>query len=227
MNPYEIISITIVILFGSILEKFGFLNDVFIETAVEVNYRVALPIIILWGIIDNQASLEFINLYWGQLFLTHIFLLCVFAIFQWSTKKIHLRSKESLKVLVKVFLPFALSLIAHFNGPNIFNGICVIGVVVIPAINLALKIDLKVIPMSWSDLWMGTHLYVRKILFHPVVIAGCLGAFLWKEDFGLKSSFVYTVDFVSVAILPFCLIIFGAKMSQGLDQLKDLLSKPL
>lgn len=199
---------------GLILERIGFLSDIFTDSAVEINYRITLPVIVLWGIIGNENSLIFIKLYWGQLFLTHLFFFCGFSIFQSFTK-------DLLNGPVKISMPLALSLVAHVYDPYVFSSLCMLTLAIIPALNLALEVDLKIISVSWFGFWEGVYLYVTKILLHPVVIAGCLGIFLLKGDIGLMSFCVYNIDFVYSAILPFCLIVSGAKLSKALEHLKE------
>lgn len=208
-----LLPLVLIFFLGLILERIGFLSDIFTEGAVEINYRITLPVIVLWGLIGNDNSLVFIKLYWGQLFLTHLFFFCVFSIFQSFTEKL-------LNGPVKIIVPLALSLVAHVYGPFVFSSLCILTLAIIPVLNLALEVDLKDISVSSSYLWAGAHLYVKKVLLHPLVITGYLWIFLFKGSNELKSFCIYNIDFVYSAILPFCLIVSGAKLSKTLEHLK-------
>jgi len=78
---------------------------------------------------------------------------------------------------------------------------------------LLLGIDSQLFLLRGQCLFRS-KLWVRDIVLHPVVIAGLLGLFFLDGNDLLIIVLSKSIEFFVPAILPLCLIVTGAKLSQ-------------
>ena len=57
MTVQILIAPIVIVLLGFVIEKKRLLDDVFFDAAIEVIYRAGIPVIVLWGVQDNEKSL--------------------------------------------------------------------------------------------------------------------------------------------------------------------------
>ncbi|MCP3888867.1 MAG: hypothetical protein GY702_08315 [Desulfobulbaceae bacterium] len=98
--------------------------------------------------------------------------------------------------------------------PTVMGNICVVTFVIIPFIDLALKYRLSTFSVKGGAVSVRIKLWVKDIIFHPVVIAGLVGLFFIDNNNLLIFVLVKTTGFLVPAILPLCLLITGAKLGQ-------------
>ncbi|MCP4339054.1 MAG: hypothetical protein GY799_09260 [Desulfobulbaceae bacterium] len=216
---HAITPLILIIFLGLILKKINFLKNTYIDAAIEVIYRTTLPILVLWGIIRNTDSLLFIWSYWGLLLLAPLIILGTVYLFQFLRKKLYILQKIKLGVFVKILIPLGLSLINFMFDPTVMGNICVLTFVIIPFIDLALKYRLSTFSVKGGaePVSVGIKMWVKDIIFHPVVIAGLLGLFFLDDNMFLIFLLAKTIDLLVPAILPLCLMITGAKLGQWLE----------
>jgi predicted permease len=224
---HAVTPLILIIFLGFILERINFLKNTYVDAAIEVIYRTTLPILVLWGIIRNVDSLLFIYSYWGLLLLAPLILLGTVYLFQFLRKKLYFLQNIKLSVLVKIVMPLGLSLINFMFDPTIMGNICVLTFVIIPFLDLALKPGLSAFSVKGVFVSVRVKLWVKDIIFHPVVIAGLLGLFFIDNDNLLIFVLAKTTGFLVPAILPLCLLIAGAKLGKCslLEKFINLLTK--
>ncbi len=211
---HELTPLILIFFLGLVLGKIEFLGNRFIDAAIEVIYRTALPILVLWSVIQNADSLLFIWSYWGLLLPALFILLGIVYHFRLLSKKIYFLQKVNLGILVKIIIPLGLSLVGFMFDPTVMSNICILTFVIIPFVDLALKYRLSTFSVKGVPVSFGVKLLVKDIIFHPVVIAGLLGFFFVDYNNLLIIVLGKTTEFLVLAILPLCLIVTGAKLSQ-------------
>jgi predicted permease len=224
---HAVTPLILIIFLGLILEKINLLRNTFVDAAIEIIYRTTLPILVLWGIIRNADSLLFIWSYWGFLLLAPLILLGTVYLFQFLRKKLYFLQKIKLGVLVKIVMPLGLSLINFMFDPTVMGNICVLTFVIIPFLDLALKYRFLAFSVRGVFVSAEVKLWVRDIVFHPIVIAGLLGLFFLDDNNLLIFVLIKTTGVLVPAILPLCLLITGAKLGQCslLEKFKNQLIK--
>jgi len=211
---HDLTPLILIIFLGLVLGKIESLENGFVDAGIEVIYRTVLPILVLRGVIQNTDSLLFIWSYWGLLLPAPLILLGIVYLFQLLSKKIYFFQKVNMGTLVKIVIPLGLSLVDFMFDPSIMSNICVLTIVIVLSIDLAFRYRLSAFSIKGVSVSFGVKLWVRDIVLHPVVIAGLLGLFFLDGNDLLIIVLSKSIEFFVPAILPLCLIVTGAKLSQ-------------
>lgn len=203
----------LVVFLGIILERARFFSTNFVNQAIELNYRASSPIIVLHGVINDDFTLYV----FGQNFCIVIFLSIILFVIVYALYKIRMFFvvffEYYLSALLKISMPMGMSFAYYFLTPDIFCKVSIAAILVFPATSVALAVNPDISFLRLHKLRLAAYLYLQKFILHPVTLAGAFGVFVLNENLLIRSYFKYLLEFLTPVILPFCSIVFGAKLS--------------
>ncbi len=214
MDLNNLIPICFIVFLGAVLKKMHFIDNAFVEKAIDLMYFVLLPIVIFWTIAKSKNSVIFGgDVYFSALFST-------FLVFFISLLSIYIFKIERAKALVfsmscyrsNVYL--GLALIYYLFNRNVFCKFCIILFMIIPLTDVMTKMSSLWILKERKKKAEIVRSLIKLIFLNPIVLSGVLGILFLKKSFFLPVFLANTFDFIYPTIFPLALILTGVMLGQ-------------
>ena len=206
--------ICLIVLLGVMLKKSRFIDNNFIDAAIDIIHLFLLPIVIFWTIAGGSNPVSFKWEVYLSVFLSMIIVFCAGQVYISIGKT---EKKNALVFSMSCYrsnVGLGLALTYYLFDQSVFYDFCIFLLIIIPVTDVMTITSTAWLLEDGKTKKNIARSLLKLISFNPIVIAGGLGIILSDSDISFPVFVTNFFNLVYPATFPLALLLTGAMLCQ-------------